>query len=126
MSAIKRNNTMEFSVALPSYLESFLDIQDLGIFLIFFCCFGLLILSALLGILMKPFQHQTKLYIVIIVPVVLTWPIASILTVVLNALDIEAIKIITMIILVYPLMLVYSLLNLNLLEKYILDSSKES
>lgn len=109
---------MEFSFAIPTYVENFLNIQDLDIFLIFFCCFGILILAALLGMLMKPYQHKTKAYILIIAPVLLTWPTASIFTAVLNGLDIEAIKIVTMIILIYPLMLVYCLLNLNLLKIY--------
>ncbi|MDA7746003.1 hypothetical protein N8878_01540 [Psychromonas sp.] len=117
---------MEFSVALPTYLQSFVDIQDAGIFLVFFCCFGILILAAVLGLLMKPFQQQTKLYIMVIIPVLLTWPIASIFTVVLNALDIEAIKIITMIMIIYLLMILYCMLNINLLAKYIHDSSKKS
>jgi len=117
---------MEFSVALPSYLESFLNIEDISFLLIFCCCFGILILAVMLGILMKPFRQQTKLYIMVMIPVLLTWPIASIFTAVLYALDIEAIKIITMIIIIYLLMILYSMLNLNLFAKYILYRNKKA
>ena len=113
---------MEFSFTLPSYIQSFINIQDAEMFLIFCCCFGILILAAILGLIMKPYQHKMKLYIMVIAPVLLTWPISSIFTVVLNALDIEAIKIITMIMVIYLLMLLYCLLNLRLLEKFVLDS----
>jgi FtsH-binding integral membrane protein len=116
---------MEFSFTLPSYIERFINIQDAGMLLIFCCCFGLLILAAILGLIMKPYQHKTKLYIMVIVPMLLTWPISSVFTVVLNALDIEAIKIITMIMIIYLLMLLYCLFNLRLMEKYIRNSKSE-
>jgi hypothetical protein len=112
---------MEFSFELPKFMLNFLNIQDVGIILVFCCAFGILLFSGILAVLMKPFR-LTLLYNIFMLPLLLTWPISTIFTVVLYGLDIEPIKIITMIVLIYPLMFICCLLNINLLKKYLLDN----
>lgn len=114
----QENTTMEFSIALPPFMLNFLDTGSAGIFLIFICCFGILLVVALFAICFKRYQ-QTNFYNLFMLPIFLTWPISTISTVVLNALDVEPIKIITMIVLIYGLMIVFCLLNMKLLLKFI-------
>ncbi len=110
---------MEFSVALNPYIDHFLNEGDASFFLIFIYCFGFLLLIAVVALLIKPLKCFQKLSNMIMLPLVLTWPFSIAFTEILYGLDIAAIKIITVIALTYFLMLIYCLLNLNLLTKYL-------
>lgn len=109
---------MEFSVTLNSYMISFLNESEASFMLIFICCFGIPLFSVMVALLIKPLQRFNKLCTIITLPLWLTWGLSTAATLILYELDIEAIKIITVIGMLYVLMLTYCILNISLITKY--------
>ena len=117
---------MEFSLVLNSHLQGFINEPDASFLLVFICCFGILIFAVIMEILLKPFRKFVRLCYLITLPVWLTWVLGTVATGMLTWLDVEVIKTLSVIAALYILMLIYCILNINLITKYFSQIGKES